>query len=688
MKNAYEDHKEEYFETLPCVPLKGKRPFTSDWLNHVFTDDEIFNNCNIGLKTGAISGVICVDIDVTDDNEKQEIYKQLPPLFSGKTGNKKKGINYFFKYNGETSRAFKGIDILSNGKQTVLPPSMHDNGYEYAWQGSTLLDIDIDDLPDLPNSFIKWCEKRYSTTVSNQIIQSNGERCNHGSHNILSAQLVAKIADQKKLETITTELLEADAEMNLDISYFQCPSRTWKVSNKNINVNKFINEGLENWIAKGNSYNPSDTKITFNLKDTKQAEARKKFPRLRGISQVMFEEVYKSSTKQRSRFAVCSVLSTMSVLLGNKIKIGTIHPNLYSLIIAASGEGKDVPLKYPNRVLAASGLTQFIGQSNPASDTGILMGLTDENSKRLDTIDEADMLFSTINAPNSAYGSKIADVYASLYTSCGSYFTGKLTAANKGKKVGECHNPYISIIAAMTPKAFMQSFTTSIIEKGLGARFLYFIDENPKRNALSFKSYPIDARITDFAKQWNAETPQLNFSKEIPEMQITREAKDALHICNDAIEDMKFKIKEHDKMKPIYNRMYVNLVKIAMIDACSTHYPNKGLPVLTIDSVNWAKEFMLVYHQNMKNFIDVNVSENGNEYLRNIVIRPLSKEEKGMTGTELYNATRSMSGVQRKIILAELIEHKQVYKIETSNTGGRKSTLYVHHRYVTSDNEN
>jgi hypothetical protein len=352
------------------------------------------------------------------------------------------------------------------------------------------------------------------------------------------------------------------------------------------------------------------------------------------------------------------------------------------LIIAPSGEGKDVPLKYPNTVLSATKLQNLIGQSNPASDTGILMGLSDENPRRLDTIDEADMLFSTIGATNSPWGSKMADVYASLYTSCGAYFSGKLTAANKGKKIGECYNPYISIIAAMTPKAFSQSFTTSIIEKGLGARFLYFIDETVKKNQLVFEQKPIDARVIDFARQWNKEPIVPDLSNKIPEMKVSLKAKEMLMRCNDMIEEMKIKVKQHDKMKPIYNRMYVNLVKLAMIDACSVHYPKEGMPLLDTDSVKWAQDFMLVYHQNMKDFIEFNVSENSNEYLRNLVLRPLSLSTKGMSKTELYKHTRSLNSGQRTLIIRELLENEQIYVKDMKSEKGRPMSLYIHKNFI------
>ena len=60
------------------------------------------------------------------------------------------------------------------------------------------------------------------------------------------------------------------------------------------------------------------------------------------------------------------------------------------------------------------------------------------------------------------------------------------------------------MLSAMTPNAFRDSFTVKIIEKGLGARFMYFIDEEKKRSKSSVKVNDIPASIINFTKMWRS----------------------------------------------------------------------------------------------------------------------------------------------------------------------------------------
>ena len=65
-----------------------------------------------------------------------------------------KGITLFFSYNGEVNRTFKKsgqtvLEILSTGRQTVLPPSLHPNGMFYVWEGESLLSTPRSDIPKI-----------------------------------------------------------------------------------------------------------------------------------------------------------------------------------------------------------------------------------------------------------------------------------------------------------------------------------------------------------------------------------------------------------------------------------------------------------------------------------------------------------------------------------------------------------
>ena len=107
----------------------------------------------------ASSGVVAVDIDT--DEAVAPVTNALPYTPVKKRG--AKGETLFFRNpNNVVSRAFtlvrpdgrrqRLVDMLSEGRQTVLPPTTHpDTGKPYTWTGEReLADVDPADLPDLP----------------------------------------------------------------------------------------------------------------------------------------------------------------------------------------------------------------------------------------------------------------------------------------------------------------------------------------------------------------------------------------------------------------------------------------------------------------------------------------------------------------------------------------------------------
>lgn len=104
---------------------------------------------NIGIVTGAISGIAVVDFDTT---EAIKIAKEkgFPPSPLVKTG---KGYHAYCKYekgirNFQKRDDLPGIDLRAEGGFAVAPPSIHESGRQYEW----IRDRGIDDVPlaDIP----------------------------------------------------------------------------------------------------------------------------------------------------------------------------------------------------------------------------------------------------------------------------------------------------------------------------------------------------------------------------------------------------------------------------------------------------------------------------------------------------------------------------------------------------------
>ena len=123
---------------MSVIPLKpeDKRPLLSSWKDYQRKHLGIADlkgfwkeapEANIGIVTGAISGITVVDVD--GDEGKESLSKagiRLPETYTVKTPN---GWHYYYKYNNlfKTGAGFLNhVDVRNDAGYVVAPPSIFD----------------------------------------------------------------------------------------------------------------------------------------------------------------------------------------------------------------------------------------------------------------------------------------------------------------------------------------------------------------------------------------------------------------------------------------------------------------------------------------------------------------------------------------------------------------------------------
>lgn len=174
--SPYAKHCAHYLErgipVIPCIPGE-KRPGThtgSKWIgmsnwsqfcSRLPAKAEVDAWCEwpdagICLPMGPQSGVVALDFDLTGP-VLRALEDVLPRSPVRKKGHK--GYTAFYRYNGENSASWnvhggeRALDLLADGKQSVMPPSLHPLALTYHWiTDDTLEDFDVADLPVLPEN--------------------------------------------------------------------------------------------------------------------------------------------------------------------------------------------------------------------------------------------------------------------------------------------------------------------------------------------------------------------------------------------------------------------------------------------------------------------------------------------------------------------------------------------------------
>jgi len=174
------------------IPIgKNKKPLLQSWkkyqderanettLRQWFEKD--FPNANIAVVTGKISGIVVVDVDEGGKTEG------LPPTVISKTGGG--GFHYFYKCPLDGIRnAVKfriGIDFRGDGGYAILPPSIHDSGFQYEWLLSPD-DAEISEFPDQIREDIS------DFKITDWAVKFNAE-VTEGNRNMTTTQIAGKL---------------------------------------------------------------------------------------------------------------------------------------------------------------------------------------------------------------------------------------------------------------------------------------------------------------------------------------------------------------------------------------------------------------------------------------------------------------------------------------------------------------
>lgn len=163
---------------LTPIPLQGKRPIIKNWptrfLEESIKHDDVINgigdsdgkiitftNKNIGIVTGKISNCIVLDIDDISELSRLEELGDFPLTWKVRSN---RGIHLYFNYNNNipSMKLWNSIDILSDKKQVVAPPSLHPSGTIYKWE----LSPKQVEKAELPSWFVEYILKYYRQKTS------------------------------------------------------------------------------------------------------------------------------------------------------------------------------------------------------------------------------------------------------------------------------------------------------------------------------------------------------------------------------------------------------------------------------------------------------------------------------------------------------------------------------------------
>ena len=462
------------------VTFKGKNPTLQAWQKFCDTratieqieawNEELHKGkINIGLACGPASGVIVLDID-TDD---KDFLNKFPPSPVRRRG--QKGEARFFKYSPRiSSQSFPLLDILSTGRQIVLPPSTHPAGMKYEWLTPDTLDsFDPKDLPVIDENELQAIIETLKSVKTKPIGRNNK------LVDIVTAMRGRGEAEQDIIKDV----------YNWDLFYhsprlFTDEFKANNESDAKNNAWKFVTSVTKSLIDKGIAklsdingqmiVEMSEGEIIEQAK--KEAFKYKPYPKPRGIMGTFQELCDLKSAGNQDATGLGGSIALMAVLASNKFVTecrGLITcPNTYVINLGYSSFGKEMAQSIIHELLQD---TELLGSGNYKSDVSFIMKLP-KQQERLDVVDECSSILKAMGS-KEGYASNMVELMSELYTKGSTKFGGQTTAKN-GDRFGACFNPQVSFLGSTTPKGFKASVNKEVAAKGLLPRMLIFFQND------------------------------------------------------------------------------------------------------------------------------------------------------------------------------------------------------------------
>lgn len=648
------------------IPLVGKVPILRDWSKYC-TESIDFewrfpNATGIGICTGKESGVVCVDID-TDDKETLDKVPWSPVSRRGQ-----KGEVRFFRYReGIESRNYHAIsiEVLSNGRQAVVPPSIHPvTKRPYVWIGESILN-ELVELPELDLSFLNSFDMK-------AVVSERGE----GRNNKLKEIAVSMRLRGENDITIGNELY------NYDLAYhtprlFTDQDEQFRAKNEDearISAFKLVNSITKSLL---NNKELSQQLLFFTNDEASKKEVKqvikqfeyKDYPRPEGLMGTFIDLVQSYSPYDCYEMALGSAIGFMGALLSNRVSYRNTYTNTYILNIAKTGSGKGFPSALIGELMKLNKeLFLLMGMSGYQSSVAITSNLVSKRV-RLDVIDEISDLFRKVGS-GDVWQSTISETLCDLWTkSRGHYIAPGVAASSKKEDTTTCHNPCVSIIGSSTERNLDNCLSSSSFSSGLMPRFIFFkrvdrpfcesdfkIENNFEFDQVLLDDISISIKqILDipFNKISGAEINQEYYNP--IKLSETPEVKRYIQALYLTIERKKSALDESVQLDML-TRFIENMFKLSALHCLSRSSQNR---VIEMKDVEWADKILSTSNHNTGLFFEKFNAQNDTAKHKNDIVRIVTLLGE-VPKKDLIKHTSYLKKANRECLISDLIDSKVI----------------------------
>ncbi len=642
---------EEYVEKgLSVIPLIGKAPRSSGWSKWCTEKMDMEDitllpgQTGIGLCLGPASGIVAVDID-TDNKTILDMVPDSPVKKRGQ-----KGETRFFQYDKSirSQKPGMGIEILAQGNQTVLPPSIHPITREpYYWIGTSLLDFDLDHLPSLDLSFLSKFE-----------VQKKGR------HDTLVGMGFAALNKGKDIDTVVEELFSYDMRAH-DPPWVMDDLKARSETEAKIKLKGFV-LGLQR---------TKNNKEAINLGDSPKKEkvsfTYKKCPELTGILKEIYDYICETSYTDVHNLNTGAALSIFSVVCAHQYEFMDTKPNIYALLLADSGAGKSFGTRAAMDLLAPINDGRHVDSADYLSSQAITSRIYDYCAQ-LHVSDEFSKTMKL--ASGGGFQASIFQQLCSIWSASTGFFMSP--SVKKGEEATKTmiKSPFLSILTSTTIEEFKGNASKDIFTSGLLPRFIIFSEGKKSEARFSLDRPKVSIMRESLSKKLRSihnDVRTNNITGEVEPKQITLTSGGEVYMREVFDRYQKKIVENNDPITSAMNsRLKEQLKKIAILICVS-----EGKIHVNEDHLSLANGILETCLYNSYPCFAESGAENPYHKAKERIFN-LIKENPGFSKSQIAIKLRSYSARLRTEILSDLIDSGLIELESGRLHNGKEVTIY------------
>lgn len=679
----------------------GKHPATRNGLKdatkETFKIRTLFGNrpYNIGIATGAISGIFVIDIDGPDGEvsfqQLQSEYGELPQTMTSLTG---RGRHLLFKHPGihmpsSVSKIAHKIDVRGDGGYIVAPPSRHKNGNYYEWSDKSGFDIadapqwlidlitikpaqapvimqvplvhDADDVQDMLDfldpdmGYQDWINIGFALRAGGYPIEMFNNWSAKGS----------KYSGFKDIE-FHWKSFRPDGGVTMGTLIQSAMLAGWQVS-RPVYDEESLAIAREAADALLLDYNSKPAEIIGVEQETKSGT----IPEVGGLIGETVDWIVRTAQIPQPELALINVIAALGAVFGRRYRSPMdTRTNIMMVGLAGTAGGKNHSKKCIKRLMVDAGLHKLLGGESIISGAGILQSLVEKPSQIMH-LDEFGMVLEAMMDKRGAPHMRVASkVITELYSSSSEMFFGGQYADPKKEPI-TIASPNLCIFGISTEEKYTGGLSRDVISSGELNRFVVLKVKNdrPQRQHNVFFEPPSESLV----KQWSdfKFDGMVNGMIEPEPIVVTWPGQQERINAMGDYEDDKIRNPE-SPAAPLWGRYRENVIKVAMNRAICR---NMIKPEINGEDLDFAEALLSGSVEYMIGMATDKIADSQHERDCQDIVLAIKRNRGRMGRSALCRITQRMDRAQRDNALMSLIEQDKI-SVENPETDGKKSIVY------------